>query len=167
MSRSRRSIGYLMHSLEKDDSWLPLWFGNQHLPHEVNPTYGTAKGLMAAAFVASHSGTKSGATALLYNSSVSWFARNQMTDGGWGRSAAERSSVEETALALEALANAPRSNEPRAKEALARGLDWLLRRVEDGTWTQPAPIGFYFAKLWYFEELYPLIHAVGAVRSAS
>jgi hypothetical protein len=30
----------------------------------------------------------------------------------------------------------------------------------------PAPIGFYFAKLWYFERLYPLIFAVSCLRRA-
>ena len=28
------------------------------------------------------------------------------------------------------------------------------------------PIGFYFARLWYFEKLYPLIFTVAALRRA-
>ena len=28
---------------------------------------------------------------------------------------------------------------------------------------EPAPIGFYFAKLWYYERAYPLVFAVGAL----
>jgi squalene-hopene/tetraprenyl-beta-curcumene cyclase len=35
--------------------------------------------------------------------------------------------------------------------------------VEAGTVEQPSPIGFYFAKLWYFEALYPLIFAVSGL----
>jgi squalene-hopene/tetraprenyl-beta-curcumene cyclase len=35
--------------------------------------------------------------------------------------------------------------------------------VENGAFRDPAPIGFYFAKLWYFERLYPLIFTVGAL----
>jgi squalene-hopene/tetraprenyl-beta-curcumene cyclase len=27
----------------------------------------------------------------------------------------------------------------------------------------PSPIGFYFAKLWYFERMYPLVFAVSAL----
>ena len=46
------------------------------------------------------------------------------------------------------------------------GVEWLLSRVEDGTWTNPSPIGFYFAKLWYFEAIYPLVWTVGALRKA-
>jgi squalene-hopene/tetraprenyl-beta-curcumene cyclase len=38
--------------------------------------------------------------------------------------------------------------------------------VEDGRYREPAPIGFYFAKLWYFERLYPLIFTVAALRQA-
>ena len=29
-----------------------------------------------------------------------------------------------------------------------------------------SPIGFYFAKLWYFEKLYPLIFTAGALARA-
>jgi len=27
---------------------------------------------------------------------------------------------------------------------------------------ESAPIGFYFAKLWYYESLYPVVFALGA-----
>jgi len=30
-----------------------------------------------------------------------------------------------------------------------------------------SPIGFYFAKLWYYEKLYPIIFTVGALNRAS
>jgi squalene-hopene/tetraprenyl-beta-curcumene cyclase len=50
-----------------------------------------------------------------------------------------------------------------AMEALKIGAGWLMARVEDGTWMEPSPIGFYFAKLWYFERLYPQIFTVGAL----
>jgi squalene-hopene/tetraprenyl-beta-curcumene cyclase len=32
-------------------------------------------------------------------------------------------------------------------------------------WT-PSPISFYFAKLWYYERLYPQIFTVGALSRA-
>ena len=41
-----------------------------------------------------------------------------------------------------------------------------MLRVEDGTFTDPSPIGFYFAKLWYFEKLYPIIFTVAALGRA-
>jgi squalene-hopene/tetraprenyl-beta-curcumene cyclase len=81
------------------------------------------------------------------------------------------SSIEETALAIEALLAAcpssPQSPAPSpASEAVARGLAWLLDRVEAGQHRQPAPIGFYFAKLWYYERLYPLTFTVAALGRA-
>ncbi len=32
---------------------------------------------------------------------------------------------------------------------------------------EPAPIGFYFAKLWYWERLYPLVWTVSALGLAN
>jgi squalene-hopene/tetraprenyl-beta-curcumene cyclase len=48
-----------------------------------------------------------------------------------------------------------------------RGLAYLVERVEEGGLHEPSPIGFYFAKLWYFEKLYPLIFTVAALGRAS
>ena len=43
-----RALNYLRREQRADGSWVPLWFGNQHLKRdEENPTYGTAKVLMA------------------------------------------------------------------------------------------------------------------------
>ena len=105
----------------------------------------------------------------------------QQMDGGWGGGFAQNGlaggtpvSVEETALAVEALADhqvSPIDGEAdRAvarHQALCTGTDWLLRRVEDGTWAQPAPIGFYFAKLWYYERLYPMVFTVAALEAVA
>ncbi|KAF0170470.1 MAG: squalene-hopene cyclase [Limisphaerales bacterium] len=105
----------------------------------------------------------------------------QQRDGGWGGGFAlggaamgTPTSVEETALAVEALAKVAGSpvedDQHRAEEnwkALSTGTDWLLLRVEDGTWTQPAPIGFYFAKLWYYERLYPMVFTVAALEAVA
>jgi squalene-hopene/tetraprenyl-beta-curcumene cyclase len=79
-----------------------------------------------------------------------------------------KSSVEETALAVEALlAACPRNaTEGVPYSAVARGLAWLIERVEAGQHRQPAPIGFYFAKLWYYERLYPLTFTVAALGRA-
>jgi squalene-hopene/tetraprenyl-beta-curcumene cyclase len=46
------------------------------------------------------------------------------------------------------------------------GLGWLVQKVESGALHDPTPIGFYFAKLWYFEKLYPIIFAVAALGRA-
>ncbi|MCH7687840.1 MAG: hypothetical protein IH899_14345 [Planctomycetes bacterium] len=41
-----------------------------------------------------------------------------------------------------------------------------MNRVENGSVAETTPIGFYFAKLWYFERLYPLIFTTSALRAA-
>ena len=68
-------------------------------------------------------------------------------------------------MTIEALAAAERLSprEARIGEAIARATEWLLVRVESCEWREASPIGFYFAKLWYFERLYPLIFSVGAL----
>lgn len=48
-------------------------------------------------------------------------------------------------------------------QAIIRGVEFLLRHVDHGRHRQPWPIGFYFAKLWYHEKLYPLIFTTAAL----
>ena len=47
-----------------------------------------------------------------------------------------------------------------------KGLAWLTDSIERGSHEQAAPIGLYFAKLWYYERLYPLIFATSALATA-
>jgi squalene-hopene/tetraprenyl-beta-curcumene cyclase len=98
---------------------------------------------------------------------LSWLIHAQHPNGSWGGAPGVASSVEETALAVEALASAPVWKVPGVPEALQRGVAWLVERVESGEWTQAAPIGFYFAKLWYYDRLYPLIFTVGALMKSA
>ena len=71
-------------------------------------------------------------------------------------------------LAVHALARTARvvSDLHRAElqGALDRGTAWLVERVENGSWSEASPIGFYFAKLWYYEKIYPLAFTVAALR---
>jgi squalene-hopene/tetraprenyl-beta-curcumene cyclase len=77
--------------------------------------------------------------------------------------ASNASSVEETALALEALLIDP-GRVPQ--DVISQGLNWLTVRVQQGTYRENSPIGFYFAKLWYHERLYPLVFAAAALGRA-
>ncbi|MEO1527825.1 MAG: prenyltransferase/squalene oxidase repeat-containing protein [Planctomycetota bacterium] len=45
----------------------------------------------------------------------------------------------------------------RVRVAILRGVDFLVQSIEDQRHRVAWPIGFYFAKLWYHERLYPLI----------
>lgn len=49
------------------------------------------------------------------------------------------------------------------KAAILSGVEFLTRSVEDRRHQIAWPIGFYFAKLWYHERLYPLIFTVAAL----
>ena len=41
-----------------------------------------------------------------------------------------------------------------------------MEKIESDEWLRPSPIGFYFAKLWYYERLYPMIFTVSALARA-
>ena len=66
-----------------------------------------------------------------------------------------RRGVDRGTLALEALSGVTEADdETQAKLAARdRAADWLVSQVESDAWTEPSPIGFYFAKLWYYEKL--------------
>ena len=55
---------------------------------------------------------------------------------------------------------------PAVNHAIQRGVRWLAEQTAGGAEISPAPIGFYFAKLWYFEREYPLIYAVAGLGRA-
>ena len=80
--------------------------------------------------------------------------------------------MEETALAVDALLAARggetlESSESSLQVAIDQGLAWLAEAIESGRHQQSAPIGLYFAKLWYYERLYPMIFAVSALGQAA
>jgi squalene-hopene/tetraprenyl-beta-curcumene cyclase len=52
------------------------------------------------------------------------------------------------------------------EDAVNKGLAWLVSKIEAGGLSHPSPIGFYFAKLWYYEKLYPIIFTVSALGRA-
>jgi squalene-hopene/tetraprenyl-beta-curcumene cyclase len=157
-----RALRFLCRTQRSDGSWVPLWFGNQFAPDDENPTYGTARVLSALAH--SSCGRCEGIP-LAIQKATRWLVMAQNGDGSWGGYTRGQSSIEETALAIEALAEAPSENDNGVREALGKGVNWLLEQIESGAWLQPSPIGFYFAKLWYYEELYPIIFTAGALRA--
>jgi len=149
-----RGLAFLRAHQAADGSWSPLWFGNQAAPQRANPVLGTSRVLMALAQLAP--ADQCAVKALGY------LAASQNADGGWGGDTGVHSSVEETALAVCALSNWPATQHA----ALMGGVDYLVERVESGSWTHACPIGLYFSSLWYSEELYPVIWTVEALGRA-
>jgi len=161
----RRSMTFLLHAQAEPGVWIPLWFGNEHSTSQQNRVYGTSRvaAALAEAVLAGYGGVEA-RVALPH--ATEWIAESQNDNGGWGGTARPPASVEETALAVEGLSIALYGNaapSTTACESLRAGVNWLLDRVESGEWTQPSPIGFYFAKLWYYEKLYPMIFTVAAL----
>jgi squalene-hopene/tetraprenyl-beta-curcumene cyclase len=149
----RRHMAYLKGTQRPDGSWLPLWFGNQHVADDINPVYGTCRVLAAYRDLGLSKSDEC-------RRGVAFLLAQQNADGGWGGAAGTPSSVEETSLVVEVLLHLAPS------DAVSRGVAYLVGRVDAGTITEPGPIGFYFAKLWYFEELYPIVFAVAALGKA-
>ena len=164
-----KSVKYLIRNQRRDGSWIPLWFGNQSATNDENPTYGTARVLAALAELCD--GDLSVSVAL--RKGIYWLMDAQNQDGGWaGSTGNAKSSVEETAIAVEALAaccgdaRLPDAFKEKVLLSMNRGVEWLIEKVEGGQWMQPSPIGFYFAKLWYYERLYPVIFTASALEKA-
>jgi squalene-hopene/tetraprenyl-beta-curcumene cyclase len=155
LDRFPGAIEFLRKEQRADGSWLPLWFGNQHAPDDENPTYGTARVVLANVPGDARWG-------ISLRRGVEWLVASQNPDGGWGGGGSTPSTIEETALAVEALAG----QDAIEVEVVERGVAWLAERTARGTRFDPSPIGFYFAKLWYFEKLYPLIFTVAALNAA-
>jgi squalene-hopene/tetraprenyl-beta-curcumene cyclase len=150
-----RAFDYLVRSQQADGSWVPLWFGNQRAPEQTNPVYGTSRVLLCAM----HGSTPAWKAAV--ERARGWLLRAQNPDGGFGGAPGIEATIEETALAVEGLAAAG-----GADAAVARACRWLAERTSEGTRFEPSPIGLYFAKLWYWDRLYPLIFTVGALGRA-
>jgi len=148
-----RGFSFLDAEQRTEGYWVPLWFGNQFAPDEENPTYGTSRVLAVyrqTGRLESPAGTKA----------RRWILQNQNEDGGWCAVRGTPSSLEETALAVEAIVPPGTEDED---QAVSNALAWMCEAIAAGQVDEPTPIGFYFAKLWYFEKLYPLVFTVAAL----
>ena len=50
--------------------------------------------------------------------------------------------------------------------SIMQALEWLIQTIRSGNLLCSSPIGFYFAKLWYHERLYPTVFSLGALGAA-
>lgn len=164
-SRCRKSIArmksWLAKTMMDEGSWNPLWFGDQEATSqfrveglefkvEANPVYG-------AATIIDYMKT-AGITLTL--APKDFLLKCQNPDGGWGGNRGVPSKVTLTAKAIGAL----RHFRPETDEAIRRAIDYLYARYETGTLYSREPIGLYFSRLWYSEDLYNPIYILTALR---
>ncbi|MCK4958120.1 MAG: squalene--hopene cyclase, partial [Planctomycetes bacterium] len=156
-----KALSFLKKNQRPDGYWVPLWFGNENTPTHDNPVYGTAR-------VLSHLSDVSIDSASMLERAAVWLMQVQNEDGGFGGDGGVSSSIEETALALDGLAAYISSlskddcQRQKLEQTISRAAKWLIEHTADPNNLTPNPIGLYFASLWYYEKLYPLIFAISA-----
>lgn len=155
---TERALDFLVSSQAPDGSWTPLWFGNPHTTAEENPVYGTARVLACAPVLPRGLRDRADES---FSRARTWLVSVQNEDGGFGGGPGAPSTIEETALAIDALA-AIREPTDASDPILENACRWLTARV-DADGFPASPIGLYFAKLWYWERLYPVIFTVAAL----
>lgn len=176
-NKLKRALGYLKKSREIDGSWLPLWFGNQWREDETNPIYGTCKVISALAETMMSPFKTMLPKAFQSDKLIEYLVNSQLADGSWGLESPNSGSIEETALAIEALAlikQAAKSDkmfqncwQENFNSSLYKGVQFLTDSTIENKVKEPSPIGFYFAKLWYFEKIYPLSFTACAFKEIS
>ena len=154
--RIKKAIAFLGKAQYHDGSFAPLWFGNELAEHHQNPVYGTSIVLYGLADL-----KKVGYAGLdeMMAKAIRFLAMTQHHLGGWGGDKDLPPSIEETSLALRAMAAC-------GKESLAqRAAECLINIIpENLDDIKATPIGLYFASLWYYEDMYPLVFACSALK---
>jgi squalene-hopene/tetraprenyl-beta-curcumene cyclase len=162
-TRVSRALRFISRAPAKGSSGfnhIPLWFGNEHAPEEENPVLGTAQILIYLA------GSGLDEVSSFMETGTRDLLAWQQASGGWSGSAVGPPSVEETALAVRALAAVwhrgdfgPDTTPDTLQQAITCGADWLKAATDSGT-------RFPAARLWYHEQLYPVIWALAAFQTA-
>jgi squalene-hopene/tetraprenyl-beta-curcumene cyclase len=155
---SGRAVAYLSGNQREDGSWVPLWFGNERAAGEDNPVYGTARTLEGLQTELVRGDARAARSS---RAAVRWLLHAQNPDGGWGGDCGVPSSIEETGVVLSALCLSSIRATTHVHEALARGAAWLTAATASPL--TASPVGLYFARLWYYEELYPIVFALAGL----
>lgn len=145
-----RMIAWLQSEITHDGAWNPLWFGDQDAYNEKNPVYGIAT-------IIDYLKT---ARVDVPEAVVKYLLDCQNEDGGWGGMKGVPSKVTLTAKAIGAL----KHFQPEYNEAIRRGVDFLYNRYEKNTLYCREPIGLYFSRLWYSEDLYIFTYLLTALQ---
>jgi squalene-hopene/tetraprenyl-beta-curcumene cyclase len=159
----RRGCDFLIANQNSDGGW----GGGPSVAPWIEQTCGGADGPPLTSSVEETALAVDGlVTVLLAEQSGS--ARNSARNSG-GHDGVELGCSEAENSRETAMSGSPgpaAGNEPY-RVAIIRSVEFLLGSVEQGRHRVPWPIGFYFAKLWYHERLYPLIFATIALAKYS
>jgi len=154
----KRIFSYLIENQNDDGSWTPLWFGSQRAPNMENRVFGTAV-VLGNIYLSPRIPAEMRSSA---GRALSFLLDSQNENGSWGGCKGAEPSIEETSLALIAIL---RWDSGKTEESIEKALSYLVESSQKSPGGLPAsPIGLYFASLWYYEKLYPLIfftHALG------
>lgn len=155
-NRIKKAISFLKKVQCQDGSFMSLWFGSELAEHHQNPVCGTSIVLYGLSNL-----KKAGYPDLdsMMGKAIRFLSLAQNHSGGWGGDKDLPPSIEETSLALRAMAAC-------GKESLAhRAAECLLEIIpENLDDIKATPIGLYFASLWYYEDMYPLVFACSALK---
>lgn len=152
------ALKYLQRSQQPDGSWRPLWFGNPFSENHSNPLYGTSRVLQGI------KGLDDPTALEIRTRGIRWIVGNQNADGGWGSETGTKSTCEETALAVKTLTVYRENGMEIRENTIESGLKWVTEHANDVKNLKASPVGLYFAKLWYAENLYPPIFLLSAMQ---
>jgi len=161
----QRALSFLEKQQRDDGSWVPLWFGNESAPNRENPVFGSSRVLIALLPIQKELSASLHYPPKMLTNGIDYLLSAQLDSGawaGWRDAPSDLASIEETALALEALCLAQKSGISVEALTLQNGFEWLINQVDTGH-VSATPIGLYFASLWYYEDLYPIIFSLRAL----
>lgn len=149
-----QGLRFLAKSQRPDGAWVTNWFGDPDAAGRVNFVWGTA--WVAAAYheMGRHD-------ALPARDGLRWLRTQQNTDGGWGGRKGSPSRVNETAVAIHALLW-----DREGGRVIERGLNWLVERIESGTIDETNASAYSLGRVWYREDLFPLLFTARAMSHA-
>ena len=150
-----RMLLWMKKIQQSDGSWTPLWFGDQHAPNELSPVYGTAVAVEHLSISSNPAARELAAKGAAY------LVSTQNDDNGWGGAKGAPSKVTLTAKAIGALA----SFSTQYPDTLKTGFEFIEAAFKSGKLENREPIGLYFARLWYSEELYNIVFVLNALQN--
>lgn len=149
-----RMLKWMQKIQAADGSWTPLWFGDQDASDEKSPVYGTA---MTVEYL---SGSAEPIAHEMASKGLNYLLSAQNSDGGWGGAKNVPSKVTLTARALSAMASSPDPDET----VINKAFDYLYGMFQADELFRAEPIGLYFSRLWYSEEMYNITFVLNAVK---